>query len=281
VIPYIACCIAHYCLFGGESPDMNALMKQYLFGMFQTSAVFTDVGGVGYIYFVPMILATRLIYTLVDWITFKIEILKAAAVFALTACGIWLSSQGLWLPWSFDVSLYCLIFYWAGEQLHQYKVLQYLAARPYYYFILALIWVYGISTGQLEIAVRSYAPYLEVIAGAVAGTLAVYLASVHIARYWPIAATWLLKELGQATIYILIIHTLFKNPLIEYLGQWYDPAQMDNLFRAVPIQLGAGLAIWLAVKLLRTVFKCITRPLRKEKRKEKESVELRLQNRFE
>jgi len=70
-----------------------------------------------------------------------------------------------------------------------------------------------IYSGGMEIATRQYGKFGLSIIGAVAGILIIVRLAQYITDHMPIIH-WFLQKTGQATIIILMIHTLLR-PFIE------------------------------------------------------------------
>lgn len=174
----------------------------------------------------------------------------------LSLLGVLLGRFGVWLPWSTDCALYALIFFGIGMLLRKYQMFAYCQAHPYICFLLAPIWLYFVQSGTMELGRRHYNLYGLGVIGAVCGTLVVYTVVALTASRLP---NWLQKFatlLGQATMYILMVHTLSASR-IELFLETQLGLQRDNLpnfLLATVLQLVVAIPVFLLTQKLQAYF---------------------------
>lgn len=191
---------------------------QYLMGVSFTKELCVWCPSVGPIYFILLLFTVRTIYMLLYKYIMK-DTVRLFIVLGISLFGVYLGKAGLWLPWSFDVACYCLLFFMIGHLFRKKQWLQWTKNNHVFYFIASPIWVYMIYMGGMEIAVRKYGKYGLVFIGSVSGVLLIIKLADYIANHLPICRI-VFQKAGQATIIVLIIHTLLR-PFIERSVQQY------------------------------------------------------------
>ncbi len=218
--------------------------------------ILKSVGSIGPFYFVYLLFLTKIIYLIIDK-TVKDKFLKITIIGLLVILGIELGNNGYWLPWSLDVSLYCLIFYYIGTLFKQYKVIEYFIERKYYYFILSPIWLYMVYMGSMELSIRKYSPYGLVIFGCLSGIIILFMLSESLKKRMGQIFNRIISYIGSSTIYILIIHTLF-NGMISYelLHKRINinTAGIPNMVISIAIQLIIGCLLNCIIMSLKKLF---------------------------
>ncbi|MBR2695972.1 MAG: acyltransferase family protein [Parasporobacterium sp.] len=231
--PYLVCFILNILIDipNWSGPYFIQILKKYVLGISYASRVFPDADSIGPVYFILLLFVTRVIYLLIDHFV-KTEVGKWVCVFLCTAAGLGLGRFGLWLPWSIDVALYCMVFYQLGIAFRKYGFLEMVRDTHWLYFFLSTVWAYMIYKSSMEIAVRNYGNHNHfglVILGALAGILVIFRLSAYLAR-----STFLLsralKLIGEASLILLVIHTLLSSRLNGWLGEVFG---YDNLLRMV------------------------------------------------
>ena len=214
LFPYMIFCFIDFIIASGGLPackswDSSRLQK-YLLGMSFSKNIFVNTQSVGPVYFVLLLFIVRLLYSVINRIC-KTDILRAIIVIAVSITGLYIGTAGFWLPWSADVAMYCLVYYMLGHYFSKYGILKKITNNKISYFLLACIWAMMIYKGSMEIAVRNYGGYTAVITGSLAGTILLYMWAERIGHStfivsWGIST--ILALAGQASFYILVIHTL-------------------------------------------------------------------------
>ncbi|MBQ1489213.1 MAG: hypothetical protein IIZ41_10715 [Lachnospiraceae bacterium] len=155
-----------------------------------------------------MLVLTRIIFTVSDRIT-KSNEQTAWVVLGLSLLGFYLGRKGWWLPWSADVALYSLSFYFLGVLFKKHRILSLVKNNAVLYFILSIIWAYMIYSGGLELAIRSYPSYTITILGSISGIMIIYQFSSFLKNCSGLKApAAVLSYIGSKTMIILFVHTL-------------------------------------------------------------------------
>lgn len=221
-------------------------LRQVLLGVSFTNRIFVDVATVGPVYFILMLFCVKGIYILISRYI-KSELYKNAVVLLLVIIGVFLGQQGIWLPWSLDCALFSLVFYHAGYYMKKYKVLEWCKNNPYVYFVLSPLWAFMIYRGGMELAVRNYSMTGLTIIGAIAAFLTMYMFCEYLSRILILPMRQALQWIGQSTVYILIIHTLFGPKIISFTEQMLGLNQ-NNIFHLIVIlgiQIVCGSAVFI------------------------------------
>ena len=174
---------------------------------------------------------------------------RAVAVICLSASGRLLGHYGYWLPWSLDIACFGLVFFWLGTLCRQYHLLRKLRDNAWMYFALTPVWAYMIRAKDLQITQRIYLTYGMTVLGAMAGALAVYQLAAYILRAMPVTAAafgWI----GRAALPLLVVHTLFSQPLQRALSVHMDAEKLPYFLSLLGIQLLAAVLIAAALRLL-------------------------------
>lgn len=221
-------------------------LKQVILGVSFTNKVFTDVSTIGPVYFILMLFCVKAVYVLiVRYISSGLY--RNIAVILLVIVGILLGKQGIWLPWSLDCALFSLIFYHAGYCMKNYNVLEWCKNNPYVYFALSPVWAFMIWRGGMELAVRNYSMAGLTIIGAIAAFLIVYMFCEYLGRNLIAPLRQMLQWIGQSTVYILIIHTLWGPKFVSFTERTLGLNQ-NNIFHLIVIlgiQVISGTVIYL------------------------------------
>ncbi len=223
---------------------------QYAFGISYSNKVFTDIPSVGPVYFILLLFFVRVIYMLIDRFA-KRTIDLWIIVLGVSLGGVYLGHYGFWLPWSIDVAFYCVAFYHLGYQFRQRGILDSLKKKSIVYFLLSPIWVFSIYSGGMEIAIRKYGEYGIIIIGAVSGIVLIVMLAGFIDNHLPICRE-LFRFSGEASIIILIIHTLLGRQINSFISRWFHPDYLPYLIVSLVIQVCLGLLIKLLIKSIRT-----------------------------
>ena len=211
-------------LFFGRDAAFRQFLCQ-LAGMSFWANIFTDVGSVGAIYFVLILFGAKVLYALLQKICRGKVFVTTIMVLLLSLAGVWLGKHGWWLPWSFDLALYVLVFYHIGYLLKKYEIFSRMKKHLYVLIPLILLWGYQISSGSMEIFFRDYEPYLLVVLGAAAGNVALYWFSyvLHKCRYIAVPLCFA----GRQTFWILMAHTFMQ---MYVIGRMQDIPAVHTLW---------------------------------------------------
>lgn len=229
-------------------------IRQIVFGMSFSRKLFTDVPSIGPVYFILLLFVTKVIYLFVDRFSSG-EGMKALCVLGLSLLGQYLGKQGYWLPWSADCALYGLIFYYLGRCAKRYGVMEYVCERPYFYFFLSSLWVFMISSGSMELAIRQYGAYGTVVLGATSASILLYMLCRYICGVWNEQLVHLLCAIGKSTLYVLIVHKLFGGYIAKCLSLAFMEGSIFYAAMMICIQLILGLTIGACVMRLQKFYR--------------------------
>lgn len=259
IIPYGIFAILYFINNSNISIYDNSI--RIITGISFTKSILTNIDSVGPIYYLLMLTLLKIVYMVID--RFAKEKIMPLIIITMSCIGLYMGKLGYWLPWSLDISLYCLIFYYIGYIMKKYDILKYFVDRKYYYFIFSCFWIYMIYLGGMEIAVRKYEPYGMVIIGTISAFITIFIIIKLLVNeqhmLWRILA-----RIGQSTIFILIIHTLYKNRIISFLNDYCGLEQRNifNILISICIQLVIGSLMYLiysfAMKQIERLKKRIT-----------------------
>ena len=221
-------------------------LKNLLFSMSFSKRGFSGIDSIGPVYFILLLFLTRLLYTLLDRLIPQ-KPWRYAAVLTLSLLGVALGKLGLWLPWSLDCAMYCLIFYWAGALCKEHQIVESLLRRPWTYFLLSPVWVYMIYKGGMEVATRKYGTYGTVVLGALCGCILLYLLCHYLKDALPRWISRLLCLLGENTLYILMVHRLLNSRCNRLFSRWLTPGYLWHTLAMICTQLLLGVTIGLVI----------------------------------
>ncbi len=235
----------------GTLQELKVLVMGISFG----NVCFTDYASICPVYFVLLLFLTRLIYLALTRL-FPDERIKTTIILLLSLLGKILGDLGWWLPWSLDIALYALMVYHLGHWFKKYALGDQLYKRNYSYFVLSTIWAFAIYQGGLEYAVRNYGnDYLVALLGSICGSVLLYL----LCRFLCSHCSWLTKPLtliGQNTVWILILHTLWSSHVNFQVAQYLTSGNIPHLLVSTCLQVALGtLAGMLISPRLNRIFK--------------------------
>lgn len=214
---------------------LREIFIKYSMGMSFSKRIFSEIPSIGPVYFILMLFFIRIIYLFVDYFI-RSEEYKLLAVTCISIGGMMLGKNGIWLPWSIDISCYAMIFYEIGIYCKKYNLLSRVKNCHIIYFVLSPVWVYMIYAGSMEIAVRNYGQYGLVIIGAVAGILLIYKLSVYISNELPVVNE-ALSLTGESSMILLVLHTLFGEKINNLVSYRFDRRYIFYLICTVSLQI--------------------------------------------
>lgn len=247
IIPYSIFAILYF-INNSDISFYENLIK-VITGISFTKNFLINIDSIGPIYYLLMLSLVKIVYMIID--KFSKEKFMPIVIIIMSCIGLYMGKFGYWLPWSLDVSLYCLIFYYIGHIMKKYDILKYLVDRKYYYFIFSCFWIYMIYLGGMEIAVRKYEPYGMVIIGTISAFLTIFIIIKLLVNEQHILSR-IAAYIGQSTIYILIIHTLYNKKIISAINDFcgLDPRNIFNILVSMFVQLLLGSLIYLIYNFL-------------------------------
>lgn len=216
-----------------------------ILGMSFPNKIKFDSVSVGPVYFILMLAVVRLVYLLLDYIADQRFPTMAIMVTGLSLAGVLAGVKGYWLPWSFDCAMYSLVFYYVGILFRKFGVFEYCKKNPWTYFCISPIWMAMIYMGGMELATRNYGVYGLTLAGSLAGIIVVYVYCFYLNGFLLSTICKIFYTIGKSTMWILIIHTLFGNTIINFFSDTcgFVFGNIANLIFSVSVQLFAGCII--------------------------------------
>lgn len=200
---------------------------------------------IGPIYFIPMLFLTRLLFLFLARF-FKKDLILTGVVLCLSLIGYFLGRGGYWLPWSFDISMYVLIYYLIGYMAHKYHVLSYLKGKPLIWAGLFIGWLAAVYLGSMDIFVRQYNIYPVAVIGAVCGSVLFYFVCEALCKLLG-KATSIFGYAGKSTAYILIVHTQFEYFIGKKMQQYFTLHSFGYCLIMIVIQLIIGAAMYFVI----------------------------------
>ncbi len=240
--PYAVFAVIYICMHGAGITAVRTV----LLGISYTDRILDGQTSVGPVYFILMLFVVRLLYLLLRKAVPN-EMWMHVLCLGISVFGAWLGMQGYWLPWSVDCALYAIIFYHLGYCLKKYKVMDFFRNNPVTYFALSIVWAFMICCGGMELSIRNYGSYGLVILGAASGSVLLYQFSVYLARVLPRWTERLMQRLGQSTMYILILITLFNGYFYRFAGMRFGEGYIYHMVITIVLELFVGMLVWLAI----------------------------------
>lgn len=222
---------------------------QYLIGMSFSKDILTCFPSVGPVYFILLLFVVRTIYLFIDKYIER-EVTKWIVIICISVGGMIISQNGYWLPWSFDVACYSLVFYKLGNTFKEKDWVQLVKYNHISYFLITPIWAYMIYSGGMEIAIREYGKYGLTIIGSIMGVLVILKLSEYINQK-KLLASFFLKRAGQASMIVLIIHTLVRNEINNWISFRFDSTGMIFMIISIIIQVALAIIIQAGFNLLK------------------------------
>lgn len=204
----------------------------------------TDETGV--LWFVPMLFCVKLLFLLVSkWSKGK-EFIRFSILSLMVLLGLCLQYKGYWMPWSLDIALYGIGFYYIGYLLKKYDVFSLLFQNVWCNSLWFFVWLVGASNWfRYEIAMRSCTGEMICIITALAGCLLCCTVSYCLSR-----VNWIKRFLGwigRGTMVLLCLHHL-EWAYVRYENFHLHPGH--RLFVVKILLIGSGyFVIWLLKKI--------------------------------
>ena len=217
ILPYIFTIVILYFLkyiIFNQPIDIIKILQQIGLAYSNKKTFFTNVGGVGALWFIPFLVLCKITYFAIHKIGKENEILKTFLCITLSVTGIYLTKIKIFLPWSFDVVLAAIIFYHLGYVMKKYNLLEKMLSDYKTFLCIILLYIIGIQFGHIELAIRSYPYSFLCFITAFCGTLILFQISKVLEKF-----TKYMKKLlcwyGKNSMYILCAHYL-ENSIIKY-----------------------------------------------------------------
>lgn len=168
---------------------------------------FPQADNVGVLWFLPMLFLVRLLFWGISKISGEDEKIRMLLVLLSAMTGLWMSQSGYWLPWSADIVMFAVTFYYIGFLLQKKGVITALLKEKLCIVLCAAVWGLGILRGiTMEFIWRAYQGEFTSIVVAVAGSLVCCAAAYYLCRIECLKK--LLSWIGRGSLIILGIHHL-------------------------------------------------------------------------
>lgn len=217
IIPYVITIITteliKICIYN-ETIDMVRVFQQIIFAYSNKKTFFTEINSVGVLWFIPFLSLCKILFYAIHKVAKEDDMLKGIICLLFTIIGIYFSKTKLYLPWSFDIVLASLIFYYIGYILKKYKVLEKILSNYKILICIVLLYAIGLKFGFIELAIRSYPHGFICYVTAISGTIIVFKISQIIEKFSKYI-TKVLSWFGRNSMYVLCFHYLEMN-VIKY-----------------------------------------------------------------
>lgn len=248
--------IVYICIYHS---DIIKSIKTLIGGISYTKDYFTSFMSVGPVYFILLLFVVRLLYLLIDH--FFDGYKKDIAVLVVSVLGIILGKSGIWLFWSFDCAMFCVLFFHIAQYFRKYDLLRKINNMPYLYFLLVSFWALFNYKGSMDLATRRYEDVGILVIGSVSAFLLVYMLFSYFCRHWPRFVIKLIAMAGESTAYILIIHSVIGSKITAFVTNTLslNQANVYNLIANTILQVAIGTAIYFGVKYAKKLIKKLIR----------------------
>ena len=221
-------------------------MQRLILGLSGTRNLLGNVASLNLVCLILLLLATKILYMFLDRFVPQ-EKLRALCVLGCSLLGVYLGKWGYWLPWSLDCALYALALYYLGYCFRQYGIMEYILKRNWLYFVLSTVWAYMIYSGSVDLVVRKYDQYSLGILGAVCGSVLLYAACRYLNEIWGRHLKWVLCQVGENILYILIVHAILAGMLGGWIPARFSPDGLAYAVFWIGMQVIFGTVLGMAV----------------------------------
>lgn len=160
-----------------------------------------NIGGVGSLWFIPMLALLRITFSIIKKITKDNEKMLLYTILLCSFLGYALGIKQYYLPFNYDIALYSLIFYYFGYYYGKHKISDKMNWKEI--ILIFLIWIIGTNFAWNELVIRRY-PMFSIIT-ACSGCLLIFELSKIIEKKFK---GKILKWYGENTLNILGCHQL-------------------------------------------------------------------------
>ncbi len=172
------------------------------------------IAGIGAIWFLPCMFIANLMYTGMKRIMqrYHFSDLTSTILFAcFCALGFILTEKfTLYLPWSIPAALVSLLFYWVGESVHRYQLLQ--KGKWIHGIFALLVWGLSARIGTFWLGTATADNPAVAVIGSMAGCYAICYVSILLEKTFRKFTKWFSK-LGEMSLIVLCTHILDLNTL--------------------------------------------------------------------
>ena len=189
------------------------MIKQILVAHSNFGTILPSISSMGVLWFIPFLALVKILYFIVNKIC-KNDIQKGILCYIATIYGVFLAQNNICLPWSFDIALASMIFYYVGYILKKYDCLEKITDNKILILFALILWCIGAQYSNIELAVRKYSIIGYILA--ICGTIIVIKIS-KIIESFPLYIPGILKWYGRNSMLIICFHHLELNIIPYYL----------------------------------------------------------------
>ena len=189
-------------------------LQSIVVGFSKSKNIIYDFNGVNVLWFVYLLVVIRILFLLNTKFSKNNDFLLLVIILLESYLGYLIGTAGYWLPWSFDVALVCMLFYFFGYIFKKYNLLDKLFANKYILILIFLLWIIGIHYNSIELANRLYPKGLWSYITAICGSLVIFKFSMFTEQKLK-HITAFLSWCGKNSLYLLIGHFI-NLMLIKY-----------------------------------------------------------------
>ncbi len=217
ILPYILTISIMYImkfLLFKETISLWTILQQIILSYSNKKTFFTNVDKIGVLWFIPFLAVCKVLYFIINKISKGNDILSCIICLICTIAGLFLTKVNIFLPWSFDIALACMIFYYIGYIFMKYNILEEILNNRKYIIGIIVLYCICLQFGYTELAERLYSGELICYITAICGTLIVFKISKIIEKmpkFIPDTLQWF----GKNSMYVLCIHFL-EGKLMPY-----------------------------------------------------------------
>lgn len=217
IIPYIVSIIIVHIVrifVIGEKLSILNILEQMIFAYSNKKTFFQNIETVGVLWFIPFLAMCKIVFWSINKVSKNNEGLKACLCIICTMIGILLAKMEIYLPWSFDIVLASIIFYYIGYLMKKYEILERILENYKILLCILVLYIVGAKFGYIELAIRKYPFGLICYITAISGTIIVFKISKIIESVSK-TITKILCWYGKNSMYILCTHFL-EMGIIQY-----------------------------------------------------------------
>lgn len=181
------------------------IIKKIMLSYSTIGKLYFNAYSLGEFWFIPLLFIVKVLFIINRKITNNNSICLFLLIVLETYIGYLLGVKGYFLPFSLDVALFSMIFYYIGYILKNSKIIEQLLNKKKALIIIFIIWILGIKLNPIELFLRRYTYGLFCAITAISGTLIIFKLSRKIEEK-NIISTGVLSWYGRNSMYILASH---------------------------------------------------------------------------
>ncbi len=223
ILPYVICAFIVNSIYYGSSQSLGKAIINSAEQIFYSYEGYNGiinypphVNEIGALWFFPFLAIIRMLFRFLKKSSKGDELKLVFSVSVISFIGYLLGIHKYFLPFSFDIALFCIIFYYIGYILTQTKSLDKILSDKKLLLIIFIIWVLGIKFNEIDLAGRIYSNGVFLILTATCATIIIFKISQIIEKY--------IKHLGKIfawygrnSIYILLLH--YAETMLVHYGK--------------------------------------------------------------